>query len=78
MSAGAATRTKAETRFYWSLRLTLAGLVVELGSLFGLQHPLGFMAFAAFGCTLVALGVVLFFISLFAIPPAAEAPTETE
>ncbi len=37
---------KTTTRFYWSMRLILAGLVVELLSLFGLHHPLGFMAFA--------------------------------
>lgn len=47
--------------FRWALRLTLAGLVVELVSLFGLKHPWGFMLFATLGCTLIAGGIVLYF-----------------
>ena len=54
-------------RFYWSMRLILAGLVVELLSLFGLHHPLGFMVFAGVGCTLIGTGVVLFLVSLLSL-----------
>ena len=54
-------------RFYWSMRLILAGLVVELLSLFGLHHPLGFMFFAALGCTLMGAGIVIFLISLLSL-----------
>ncbi len=44
----------------WAIRLILAGLVVELVSLFGLHHPLGFMFFMAFGITLTSAGVLMF------------------
>lgn len=74
MSRTASSSAKAESRYSWSIRLTVAGLVVELGSLFGLHHPLGFMIFAILGCSLVAAGVVLFVVALFSIvPDAAEA-----
>ncbi|GMR22044.1 MAG: hypothetical protein BMS9Abin37_0370 [Acidobacteriota bacterium] len=65
---------KTRTRFYWSMRLILAGLVVELLSLFGLHHPLGFMAFAALGCTLMGAGIVIFVVSLLSLvrAPGAE------
>jgi len=46
--------------FRWAIRLTLAGLVVELLSLFRLHHPLGFMFFMAFGFTLTGAGVFMF------------------
>ena len=53
--------TENSTRwFYRSIWLILAGLVVELLSLFGLHHPLGFMFFAAFGCTLIGAGILIF------------------
>ena len=45
--------------FRWAVRLILAGLVVELLSLFGLHHPLGFMFFM-FGFTLTGTGVLVF------------------
>ncbi len=51
---------KSRGRFRWSMRLTLAGLGVELVSLFGLHHPLGFMLFSMVGATLIAAGVVTF------------------
>ena len=60
-------RGSAKDRFRWSARLTLAGLAVELVSLFGLHHPLGFMLFAAVGCTLVFAGVALFVVSLLSL-----------
>jgi hypothetical protein len=46
--------------FYRSIWLILAGLVVELVSLFGLHHPLGFMFFAIFGLTLTGAGILIF------------------
>ncbi len=46
--------------FYRSIWLILAGLVVELLSLFGLHHPLGFMFFSAFGLTLTGAGILIF------------------
>lgn len=46
--------------FYWSSRLILAGLIVEVLSLFGLHHPLGFMLFAGLGCTSIVAGVLIF------------------
>ena len=58
---------KTRERFYWSMRFILAGLVVELLSLFGLHHPLGFMAFAAIGCTLMGAGIVIFLLSLLSL-----------
>ena len=72
MSAAAETRA----RFYWSMRFILAGLVVELLSLFGLHHPLGFMIFAGVGCTLIVLGIAIFIVSLLSLvrAPGQEAP----
>ena len=58
----------------WSIRLVLAGLVVELFSLFGLSHPWGFLLFAMVACTLVGAGVVLFLIQAFR--PSAEGREE--
>lgn len=58
---------KTKERFYWSMRLTLAGLVVELLSLFGLHHPLGFMVFAGLGCALIGAGIVIFLVSLLSL-----------
>lgn len=51
-------------RFTWAMRLVLAGLVVQVLSLFGLYHPWGFMLFAAVGCTLAGAGVILFLLSI--------------
>ncbi len=67
---------ETKQRFHWSMRLILAGLVVELLSLFGLHHPLGFMVFAGLGCTLMGAGIVLFLVSLLSLvrAPGAEAP----
>ena len=53
--------TENATRwFYRSIWLILAGLVVELLSLFGLEHPLGLMFFVAFSCTLIGAGILIF------------------
>ena len=46
--------------FYRSMWLILAGLVVELLSLFGLHHPLGFMFFMTFGFSLTGAGILIF------------------
>lgn len=67
---------KTTRRFYWSMRLILGGLVVELLSLFGLHHPMGFMAFAAIGCTLIAAGVVFFLWSLLSSVPTPSDSSE--
>ncbi len=66
---------ETKQRFHWSMRLILAGLVVELLSLFGLHHPLGFMVFAGLGCTLMGAGIVLFVVSLLSLvrAPGSEA-----
>ena len=73
------TPAKVRARFYWSIRLLLAGLAVQLVSLFGLHHPLGFMLFSGVGMTLVGLGVLIFIASLLSLvrrpepePEAAE------
>ena len=70
----AAEKTRA--RFYWSMRLILAGLAVELVSLFGLHHPLGFLFFAGVGCTLIVAGILIFLVSLLSLvrTPGQEAP----
>ena len=47
----------------WSIRLILAGLVVELISLFGLHHPWGFLMFSMASCVLIAGGVGLYLLS---------------
>ena len=67
-------RGNVETRFYWAMRLILAGLVVELLSLFGLHHPMGFMIFAAVGCTAMVAGVLLFLTTT--LSPARAPDTE--
>ena len=63
---------KANRWLFRSMWLILAGLVVELLSLFGLHHPLGFMAFAAFGCTLMGAGVVIFVFSMLSLVRGSE------
>ena len=45
----------------------LAGLVVELVSLFWLHHPLGFMFFMFFGFSLTGAGLVMFIYHLLLI-----------
>ncbi len=47
-------------RLRWSARLMLAGLAVELISLFGLKHPWGFLLFSTGGVGLMAIGVLLY------------------
>jgi len=47
-------------RLLWSARLIIAGLTVELISLFGLKHPWGFLLFSLGGCSLMVAGVVLY------------------
>ena len=51
---------KATRWLYRPMWLILAGLVIELLSLFWLHHPLGFMFFSAFGATLIVAGVLIF------------------
>ena len=68
-------RGSAKGRFHWSARLTLAGLAVELVSLFGLHHPLGFMLFSAVACTLIGAGVMIFIWSLLSLIRRPEAET---
>ena len=48
----------------WSMRLTLLGLLVEIGTLFKLHHSLGFMIFMVLGCTLIGAGIVCFLLFL--------------
>ncbi|MGH9461712.1 MAG: hypothetical protein ACRD1X_10880 [Vicinamibacteria bacterium] len=68
---------KARRRFSWSMRLILAGLAVELVSLFGLNHPLGFMLFVAVGCSLMALGIMIFLSSVLSLNRAPGAKPDT-
>ena len=70
--------TENATRwFYRSIWLILAGLIVELLSLFGLHHPLGFMFFAAFGCTLMVAGILIFvYYMLSLVRPSGSSPSE--
>ena len=70
--------TENATRwFYRSIWLILAGLVVELLSLFGLHHPLGFMFFAGLGCTLIGAGVLIFvYYMLSLVRPSRSSPSE--
>ena len=68
---------RVERRFLWSMRLILAGLAVELVSLFGLHHPLGFMLFVAVGCSLMVLGIVLFLGSMRSLLRAPDAEPDT-
>ncbi len=58
---------KISRPFRWAINLTLAGLVVELLSLFRLHHPLGFMFFMFFGWALVGAGVLIFLYSMLAL-----------
>lgn len=58
-----------DRKLVWSIRLTVAGLVVELLSLLALHRPLGFLTFAILGCGLVAGGVGLFVTSLWSRAP---------
>ncbi len=44
----------------WSQRLILAGLTVELLSLFGLYRSWGFMLFSVAGITPIVVGVALY------------------
>ena len=46
----------------------IAGLVLQLVSLFGLERPWGFMLFLVGGCSLVAVGVVLYLIHKVQLP----------
>lgn len=64
----------AERRLIWAMRLILVGLVVEFFSLFGLTHPMGFMLFAALGCSLMVLGVLLFFSTMIPLSKLPESP----
>ena len=70
--------TETATRWlYRTMWLILAGLVVELLSLFGLHHPLGFMFFAALGGTLIVAGVLIFVYYMVAlVRPSGSESTE--
>ena len=47
-------------RLLWAARLIIVGLTVEFISLFGLKHPWGFLLFSVGGCSLMAVGIVLY------------------
>ena len=51
------------------MRLTLLGLLVEIGTLFKLHHSLGFMVFMMLGCTLIGAGIVCFLLFLLRSNP---------
>jgi hypothetical protein len=46
-------------RLLWSAWLIVAGLVIEIISLFGLKHPWGFLLFTG-GCALMVVGILLY------------------
>ena len=52
-----------ETRIKWASLLIGAGLLVQLGTLFGV-HPLAFVAFVVVCCPLIGAGVILYLWSL--------------
>ena len=52
-----------EARIKWASLLIVAGLLIQLGTLFHV-HPLAFVAFVVIGCPLVAAGVLLYLWSL--------------
>lgn len=51
-------------RLRWSGGLIVVGLLVEAGSLLGLNHPTAFLGFVIAGGTLVIAGIVLYLYSL--------------
>jgi len=52
-----------ESRIRWSGILVVAGLIVQMLTLF-FTHPLAFVAFLLVGCPLVAAGILLYLYSL--------------
>jgi hypothetical protein len=52
-----------ETRIKWASGFIGAGLLVQVASLFPI-HPLAFVSFLMLGCPLMAVGVVIYLISL--------------
>ena len=52
-----------ERRIRWASLLIVAGLLVQLASLLVI-HPLAFVAFLMVGCPLIAVGIVLYLLSL--------------
>jgi hypothetical protein len=57
------TITSIERNIRWSGILVVAGLIVQLLTLF-ITHPLAFVAFLLVGCPLVAAGILLYLYSL--------------
>lgn len=55
--------SRIEKRLRLAAIFVVAGLAVELASL-PFIHPLAFMAFVCIGCALVAVGIVIYLISL--------------
>jgi len=54
---------RIEKRIRWSGLLVVAGLVIQIFTMFW-THPLAFMCFILVGCPLVAAGMVLYLFSL--------------
>ena len=70
------TTTSIERRIRWSGLLIVAGLVIQMLTLFW-THPLGFMCFLLVGCPLVAAGILLFLYSLVSHEDRERAHAET-
>jgi uncharacterized membrane protein len=56
---------RIERRIRWSGILIVAGLIIQLLTLFW-THPLAFVCFLLVGCPLVGAGIVLYLYSLVA------------
>ena len=54
-----------ESRIRWAGELVVAGLVVQLFTMYW-AHPLAFMAFLIIGCPLMLAGILLYLYSLVA------------
>jgi hypothetical protein len=55
-----------ERRIRWASLLIVAGLLVQLASLFVI-HPLAFVAFLMVGCPLIGVGIVVYLLSLLPV-----------
>jgi hypothetical protein len=62
-SSGVVESNGVETRIKWASAFIGAGLLVQVASLFPI-HPLAFVSFLILGCPLMAVGVVIYLVSL--------------
>ena len=65
-----------ERRIRWSGILIGVGLIIQMLTLLG-THPLAFVAFLMIGCPLVAVGILIYLISLASHSQASERAANT-